>query len=77
MSGWYTICIDAWPYSTGNGQKADQEKAGPREREFTMRLSDFDAAYAAATTLQTGIKSSGHIYEAPIRSITYRGEMRP
>ena len=77
MSGWYTICIQAWPYSTGNGQKADQELAGPREREFTSRHANFEAAYAAAVILQAGIKSSGHVYEAPIQSITYRGGMRP
>jgi len=77
MSGWYTIRIDAWPYQTGDGQKADQERAGPREREFTSKHADFDGAYAAAVVLQAGIKSSGHVYEAPIRSITYRGEMRP
>ena len=77
MSGYYTIVIEAWPYSTGSGQAADQEKAGPRSREFTDRYASFAAAHAAALTLQLGIKSSGHVYEAPIQSITYRGEMRP
>lgn len=75
--GYYTIKIQAWPYSTGSGQAADQERAGPRDREFTVKAVDFEAAHSTALTLQTGIKSSGHIYEAPIQSIVYRGEMRP
>jgi hypothetical protein len=77
MSGYYTIVVEAWPYSTGSGQTADQAAAGPRVREFTDRYASFDAAHKAALTLQLGIKSSGHVYEAPIQSITYRGEMRP
>lgn len=77
MFGFYTIVVETWPYSTGAGQTADQERAGPRLREFTDRYDDFKGAHAAALTLVAGIKSSGHVYKAPIRSIIYRGETRP
>ena len=77
MSGWYAITIEAWPFCSGNGKETDQDRAGPRERTFTIKLPDFDAAYAAAVTLQSGITSSGHVWKAPVQAIVYRGEMHP
>lgn len=77
MSGYYTITLSAWPFSTGAGKAAEYERAGPEKREHTVRASDFQAAYEAAQTFQAGVKSSGHIWKAPIRSIVYRGEQRP
>lgn len=74
---WYSVRIEVWPYSTGNGHTNDQDRAGPREREFILQADDFDAAVVAAGHLQTGIKSSGHVYQAPIRAVACLGERRP
>ena len=73
---YYKILIAAWPYSTGNGSKVDYERAGPEKREFIVNCRDFDDAVCAANLLVDGIKSSGHVYAAPIRSIVYCGEER-
>ena len=68
--GGYRLRIEAWPYSTGAGQQADQAAAGPRERMFDLAAEDFDAAYRQAKLIQEGIQSHDRVWQAPIIDLT-------
>lgn len=73
MTGRYMMRLEAWPYSTGAGQAADQAAVGPREREFEIRASGFDDAYRQAKLIQQGVLSHDRVWEAPIKSIDFKG----
>lgn len=79
MSRWWHITIEAWPYSTGAGNEADQKAAGDRRKTFRVRAEDFHQASSFARTLAAGVKANPAVWQAPIVSVvqTREGDERP
>ncbi len=67
----WDITIEAWPYSTGNGQEADQKAAGPRSKTFRVRAEDFNQAVRFAQTLAAGVKANPAVWRAPIQCVRH------
>lgn len=65
----WTVTIEVWPYSTGKGQEIDQKNAGDRVQCFDVEADDIFQALKLAKSIQTGMKSSPHVWEAPIVGI--------
>lgn len=72
----WRVEIEAWPFqgiSDGKGAEGDQKLAGPRVRVFRVKGGTIREALAAADLLVEGIKSSGYVWEAPIKHIVQEG----
>lgn len=84
MSYEWEVKLEVWPFSGVvssvfpklgiTGDEGDQKLAGPKERTFKVEGPDLRHALAAAELVVRGIKSSGHVWEAPIMSITRKRE---
>ena len=77
MSNWWHITIEAWPYSTGAGQEADQKAAGPRRKTCRVRAEDFRQAASFAQTLAAGVKANPAVWLAPIVGVAQVGDCDP
>ena len=73
MTGEYLIVFKAWPFSTGKGADEDLRVAGPEQREFKIVAHSLKEAQAAALNIRRGILSSGHVWQAPLQSISWLG----
>lgn len=51
-----------------------QEIAGPRLRDFLLHANDFEDALKQAYATRSGCQSSGHVWQAHIRTLDYQGE---
>jgi hypothetical protein len=70
MNSDYLIVFRVWPFSTGAGQAEDYRVCGPKRREFKVKAHSFEDAQAAALNIRRGIVSSGHVWNAPLESIS-------
>ena len=68
MSRW-RVTLEAMPYSTGQGADVDMKASGPRVREHTFDAPEFHDAVKIAYAFQAGVKSSDHVWEAPIQQL--------
>lgn len=79
MAHW-KVDLLAWPFSGVasatfpklgvSGQEGDYKLSGPEKRSFEVEAEDMRGALRAADLIVLGIKSSGHVWEAPIQAIT-------
>jgi hypothetical protein len=74
MADRWIITIEAWPHSTGKGDNADQEAAGPRKNDFAVRALDMKAAFEAAEHIAMGMRVNPMIWRAPITAILKSGD---
>jgi hypothetical protein len=65
----WSVTIEAWPYSTGKGCDHDQKNAGDRVQCFMVEADNISEAMKLAKAIQTGMKASPHVWEAPIYGI--------
>lgn len=69
MSERWAITIDVWPYSTGAGQQADQERAGERRQHFYVDADSIRDAIKMADCCAEGIKRNPAVWQARIAGV--------
>lgn len=65
----WKITVEAWPFSTGQGNVVDQKNAGPRSADYYVEARDATDALRLAQAIQQGVKASPHVWEAPITAL--------
>jgi hypothetical protein len=74
MADRYLVKIEAWPHSTGRGQKADQKDAGERVQTFVVRAVGMDEALANANYIAQGMRTNPMVWRAPVVEIRQESE---
>lgn len=66
----WRIQIEAWPHSTGAGQRADQAVAGERTHFFYVDAYDITEAMKMARCFAEGMERNPAVWRAPIYGVS-------
>lgn len=66
MSDHWTVTIETWPHSTGQGQSVDQEACGERSTVYHINAEDAEDALYKAQLIAKGVKSNPRVWQAKI-----------